>query len=166
MKPYTALEISSYYISKGVSPLKLQKLLYYAQSWFYVKYKKKLFNEKISGWIYGPVIYSVWDKFRIMKRTAIIPKTRKENVDLSIVEEHLNKIWEKYGHFSASELVDLSHQTIAWKHSRLGLLEHEPSRNEVQINTTTLNDFVLENGQIPEPKLNNYKGGSYSSILA
>ncbi|MGO2103476.1 MAG: Panacea domain-containing protein [Psychroflexus halocasei] len=142
---YKALDISSFYIKKGVSPLKLQKLLYYSQLWFFVKNDKALFDDKIQAWIYGPVIYDVWANFKFMKRSSIIPNSRAINIDLDdAIVNHLNDVWKSYGHLSGSDLVDLTHNDLPWKNSRKGLLGNQPSDNEVVINKSTTVDFSLD----------------------
>ena len=139
-----AIDIASYFINKDVSPLKLQKLLYYSQLWFYVKNGEFLFEEKIRAWIYGPVVYEVWDKFRYMKRSDLIPKNRANNTGTNAITPHLDEVWDAYGHLSGSQLVDLSHAELPWKNSRKGLLINQPSDNEVMINVYTIIDFSLD----------------------
>ena len=141
--PYCASDVSSFFIRKGVSSLKLQKLLYYAQIWFFVIYKKHLFNDKIQGWIYGPAIYSVWNTFKYMKKNSTIPKSRANDVDLKQVEDFLNELWQAYGHLSSAELVDLTHNELPWLSSRNGLLKDQPGDNEVIIDEKTTIQFKL-----------------------
>lgn len=151
MKPnYSALNIASYFIGKGVSPLQLQKLLYYSQVWFYVKNRRLLFDDKIKAWIYGPVIPKVWDNFRYMKRSSIIPKIRAQEFDLKEVKNHLSDVWNAYGHLTGSNLVDLTHNELPWRSSRAGLLNDTPSNNVIPINRITTTDFKLDaSGNIP-----------------
>ncbi|MDO6739463.1 Panacea domain-containing protein [Wenyingzhuangia sp. 2_MG-2023] len=155
-----AIDISSFFIQKGVSPLKLQKLLYYSQLWFYVKNDKKLFNDKIQAWIYGPVVYDVWSSFKYMKRSSIIPTNRAKdlNLDISILN-HLNDVWSAYGHLSGSDLVDLTHDDLPWKNSRKGLLNSQPSDKEVVIDNDTVVDFSLDShNKIPFVNIQNSLG--------
>lgn len=142
---YRALDISSFFIKKGVSPLKLQKLLYYSQLWFFVKNDKMLFNDRIQAWIYGPVVYDVWVNFKFMKRSSIIPASRAVDLDLDdLTFNHLCDVWESYGHLSGSDLVDLTHDDLPWKNSRKGLLTNQPSDKDVFINKYTTVDFILD----------------------
>lgn len=142
---YRALDISSFFIKKGVSPLKLQKLLYYSQLWFFVKNDKMLFNDRIQAWIYGPVVYDVWANFKFMKRSSIIPDSRAVSLDLDdLTLNHLSDVWKSYGHLSGSDLVDLTHKDLPWKNSRKGLLSSQPSDKDVIINQYTTVDFTLD----------------------
>lgn len=157
---YRALDISSFFIKKGVSPLKLQKLLYYSQLWFFVKNDKTLFDDRIQAWIYGPVVYDVWANFKFMKRSSIIPNRRAVNLDLNdLTVNHLNDVWKSYGHLSGSDLVDLTHNDLPWKTSRKGLLSNQPSDKEVIINKDTTVDFALDShNKIPIVKTQNTLG--------
>lgn len=153
MANYTALQIASFYIDKGVSPLKLQKLLYYSQVWWYVKTNKFLFKDIVRAWIYGPVVPDVWSEFKYMKRTAIIPKFRLTPYDLRGIEDHLIDVWNKYGSLTGSDLVDLTHSEAPWLDARQGVLHNEPSTNSININKITTSEFVLNlDGTIPYPK--------------
>ncbi|NER08010.1 MAG: DUF4065 domain-containing protein [Okeania sp. SIO3C4] len=146
-----AIQIAPYFIKKEVSPLKLQKLLYYTQVWFFVKTGNKLFEDKIQAWIYGPVVYDIWDRFRFMKRSRAIPKDRLQSTELGEIEAHLDDVWNAYGHLEGADLVDLTHSESPWKNSRKGLLKDEPSGKEVLINSETTSDFVLnDDGTIPK----------------
>ena len=75
----------------GVSNLKLQKLLYYAQAWNLAIHSKLLFNDPIQAWVHGPVVPSVWHEFRKWSWQPIggpilIPKISKK------VERHLEEV--------------------------------------------------------------------------
>jgi len=142
---YTALDISSFFIKNGVTPLKLQKLLYYSQLWFFVKNDKMLFNDRIQAWIYGPVVYDVWANFKFMKRSSIIPVNRAVDLYLDdLTLNHLSDIWKSYGHLTGSDLVDLTHNDLPWKNSRKGLLNNQPSDKDVFINQYTTVNFALD----------------------
>lgn len=154
MKRIKPIEIAPYFIQKGVSPLKLQKLLYYAQVWFFVRTGNKLFEDKIQAWIYGPVVYEIWDRFRFMRRSRIIPKNRLQPIDLGVIETHLDDVWKAYGHLKGADLVDLTHEELPWKNSRKGLLNDEPSGKEVLVNEDTTSDFILnEDHSIPKAQV-------------
>jgi len=147
----SALDVSSYFIKQGVTPLKLQKLLYYSQVWYFVRFNKILFNDKIKAWILGPVVYDVWDNFKYMKRSSIIPTSRAKDIDFdSAILAHLFDVWNSYGHLSGSDLVDLTHDDLPWLLARKGLLKDQPSGRDVDIDRLTTVDFKLDiNGNIP-----------------
>ncbi|MEM6738388.1 MAG: type II toxin-antitoxin system antitoxin SocA domain-containing protein [Bacteroidota bacterium] len=144
------LNIASFFVRKGVSPLQLQKLLYYSQVWYVVKENEKLFDQDIKAWIYGPVVAEIWENFRYIKRTSIIPKDRLDSFDTPLLYvDHLEEVWYSYGHLSGSQLVDLTHSELPWRSSRIGLLKNQPSHRPVIINEETLKYYNLVNGRIP-----------------
>lgn len=58
--PTTAIEVARYFLAlqdedagEGISNLKLQKLLYYAQGIYLAMEGKSLFPERIEAWTYG-----------------------------------------------------------------------------------------------------------------
>jgi len=154
------MNISSFFIQKGVTPLKLQKLLYYSQVWFFVKNDRKLFSDSIRAWIYGPVVRDVWSNFKYMKRGSIIPSSRASDTTYDLlIANHLTNIWDSYGHLTGSDLVDLTHNDLPWKNSRKGLLNDQPSDNEVVIDKNTVSDFYLSsNDTIPKVDRTNSLG--------
>lgn len=153
----SALDISNFYIKKHVSPLKLQKLLFYSQVWYYVKYKKILFKDDIESWILGPVVYNVWNAFRFIRRGDII-NLNKVNPSISLNEEvtcHLDEIWKIYGRFTGLELVDLTHEESLWLDARGDISSNVSSKEKIIINKFTTNYLQLdEDGNIPFPKKN------------
>lgn len=48
----------------AVSPMKLQKILYFVYRDVYQNTKTKLFDEPFQTWKYGPVVRSVYDEFQ------------------------------------------------------------------------------------------------------
>ncbi|MRI62552.1 DUF4065 domain-containing protein [Ornithobacterium rhinotracheale] len=148
---YKAREIAVFFIEKGVTPLQLQKLLYYSQVWFFVREKRKLFSDEIQAWIYGPVVREVWEQLRFIRHSDIIVRGRLGFSDLQDdTVLFLNEIWNSYGHLSGAQLVDLTHSELPWKNSRKGLLSFEPSNKEVIINSNTTKEFELGmRGEIP-----------------
>lgn len=146
----SALTIASFFVQRGVSPLKLQKLLYYAQVWYFVKSGGKLFLDDIKAWVYGPVVPEIWQEFKYMRRTDTIPQNRLPYIELpDDISYHLNEVWISYGHLSGSQLVDLTHNEDPWRLSRIGLLSHAPSKKPVIIDKNTTANYKLIEGKIP-----------------
>ena len=68
----TCFDVAKYFLAlandvesgEGISNLKMQKLVYYAQGLYLAKYNKALFKEKIKAWQHGPVIPKLYYKFK------------------------------------------------------------------------------------------------------
>lgn len=68
---YSVEDIANYFLSKGekfgkrsITPLKIQKLVYYAQGFYLALFNKPLFNEKIEAWQHGPVCRILYNKYK------------------------------------------------------------------------------------------------------
>tara|TARA_B110000503_G_scaffold97360_1_gene146180 strand:+ start:1647 stop:2273 length:627 start_codon:yes stop_codon:yes gene_type:complete len=109
-------ETANYFLSlasksrkKGITNLKLQKLMYYAQSLHLALFDRLLFAERIEAWDYGPVLSDMYHEYKIYKNNPL-PFLE---IDLSIynskLRQYLNTIYQNYGKHSAWELKKLTH---------------------------------------------------------
>lgn len=120
------IDIARYITSKyPCTHLKLEKLTYICYAEYLCETKKKLFNDNIYAYRLGPVVESVYKKYRrkafdlveddkklyddAEKRAAIksrIIASRNGLEKLTVIENTL----KKYGDLTASELVNLTHR--------------------------------------------------------
>ncbi|WP_163444457.1 Panacea domain-containing protein [Flavobacterium columnare] len=134
----------------SISPLKLQKLLYYIQSWHITKFEKDiLFETMPEAWVNGPVYRPIYDKY---KSTFF----KNENFQNSLDEESLSKELSKkletlnlskdkqdlvfsvlnaYGKLSDEKLVLMTHSEEPWNEARQGLSPIERSEKKISIDT-------------------------------
>ncbi|PIR83008.1 hypothetical protein COU19_02475 [Candidatus Kaiserbacteria bacterium CG10_big_fil_rev_8_21_14_0_10_56_12] len=99
---------------EGITNLKLQKVLYFAQAYFLAKLGKPLFSDNLEAWEYGPVVPSVYRKYRENGSNPIIVDEDKSSIT-DDDKEVLQKIWNTFGGYSASKLVDIAHAHTPWK---------------------------------------------------
>ena len=125
--PYTAENVAKYLIylasqafvgdnkeREGITNLKLQKVLYFAQAYYLSKIGKPLFSDNIEAWEYGPVIPDVYHKFKSKGSNPIICEEDKSSLT-DEDKETLKKVWGTFGGYSASKLVDITHAHTPWK---------------------------------------------------
>jgi len=123
--PYKAENVADYLIflasrenqekeREGITHLKLQKILYFAQAYYLAKLSKSLFAEKLEAWAYGPVVLAVYKKLKHNGNKAIIV-TEDKSILAEEDKETLKKIWDSFGGYSASRLVDIVHAHAPWK---------------------------------------------------
>ena len=97
-----------------ITPLKLQKLLYYIQGLALRIYGKPAFFSNIFAWQYGPVVEEIYKKYK--GRSPI--STPEVNYEVC---EGLKKIIElvvsSYGQIEAGKLIDLTHDEDPWLNS-------------------------------------------------
>jgi uncharacterized phage-associated protein len=115
------LSVSTPGTSWSITPLKLQKLLYYCQGWHMAFSKgEPLFNEDLEAWEHGPVNPDIYFKYR-HHRYLTIPKepfeikNRKGKLIFKQRQlEILKTVWETYGQFDGKYLEELTHQEEPW----------------------------------------------------
>lgn len=96
-------------IKEGVSNLKLQKLLFFAQAAHLALFKTPLFQEEIEAWSLGPVIPTIYQKYKGYARTPITEFETTEACKDPELMSFLQNIWNLFGKYSSSQLVNLSH---------------------------------------------------------
>jgi uncharacterized phage-associated protein len=93
-----------------ITPLKLQKLLYYAEGLSLVLRARSLFSEPILAWRYGPVVRDVYKEYEYAGRCSIPCIADIDESD--IPEDEFNIIKTTmlfYGGYSAEKLVQMTH---------------------------------------------------------
>ena len=101
----------------NLTHLKLQKLLYYAQGIAYGRYNIRLFNEPFLAWQHGPVIRTVYDKYKIVQGNPI---SEDKDIDISSVVNNdavisiLKETISLYGIYSAWTLRNKTHNESPW----------------------------------------------------
>ena len=83
-----------------ITNLKLQKLLYYAQAWNLVFTGEPLFEADIEAWVHGPVVPSIFRRFKIFRWSPITTELHPPHDEA--LEAHLGQILDTYGKFGAS----------------------------------------------------------------
>ena len=136
MERYSALDIATWFIYKtnaekkenqavndtyevyeGLTHLKLQKLLYYAQGISLSLNNSALFNDQIEAWDHGPVIKSVFEKFCKKGRNEITIEDSPSSVDVirkieadTPVREALNMTYDNFAIYTAWQLRNMTHE--------------------------------------------------------
>ena len=149
----TAQDVAKYFLARAsadgdlITPLKMQKLIYYAYVWVLVKAKgKKLFTQNIEAWSNGPVVA---DLYRELKPYGSMPVSEDyiDNIeriqlviDSSGLKEILDGVYEEYMPKTAFELVSLTHAEEPWAEARRGL-EPTDSCNVALKDSTILSTY-------------------------
>ncbi len=105
--------------SDGISHLKLQKLLYYAQGYYYATYQTPLFAEAIEAWQHGPVVESIYQRYKSYQKAALPAPEHFDSQSLSLPQRQiLQQVYQQYGQYSAWALRQKTHQESPWKEAR------------------------------------------------
>lgn len=98
---------------EGITNLKLQKMLYFADAAYLALYGKPLFDDEVQAWSLGPVVPSVYEAYKAFAN-AKLSTSEEPNIPTDI-NEFLSEMWAIFGKYTASELVDMSHKHAPWK---------------------------------------------------
>ncbi len=107
------------------SPMKLQKLCYYAQGYALAE-SGELFPEEFQAWQHGPVIYELYSQYKQFQWRQITDDVEGINVDVEI-GEFLRDIVAAYGRYDGAALSTMTHRESPWVDARGDLDESEGS---------------------------------------
>lgn len=139
---YSSLEIANAFLDiakqnscSDVTPMKLQKLVYFAQGWHLGVTNTPLIDEQIEAWKYGPVVpnlYQAAKKFGNKPITGSLTQLtcgtdlklyeqepRLDENEFARLSDFLNWIWKQYGSYSGVVLSNLTHQAGTPWHNTL-----------------------------------------------
>jgi uncharacterized phage-associated protein len=125
----------------NLSHLKLQKLLYYIQSWHLVFFDKKLFDDDFQAWVHGPVSRKIYDVFKdeSILHDELSPNLSKGNNIESILSDEqlqlINDVLDEYGDKTPYHLECLTHEEKPWKEARGNCSLNEKCTNTINENT-------------------------------
>ncbi len=118
-----------------VTPLMLQKLLYFIQGTYSALYGKPIFHEDCRAWVHGPVYPEVYDLFRDFKynpiddaRFALLEWT--EDVLTEDEKKVINLVLNTFGMYGGKVLEKITHNEEPWRSARRGYEDGIPS-NEI-----------------------------------
>ena len=120
------LSLSNYIISLfekqncKITNLKLQKILYYIQGYFFKHFGEEAFADEIYGWQYGPVVPAAYYQYN---HCGACPLKSAETQKLQLepkAEELIHKIVKKCMPMTSSMLVNKTHCEFPWKNTEIG----------------------------------------------
>ncbi|MBY0213847.1 MULTISPECIES: Panacea domain-containing protein [Priestia] len=122
-----AKDVAKYFLSVSepstpwaITPLKLQKLVYYAQGWYMAIEKKPLFDDDLKAWDHGPVVPELYQDYKKYGYLTIPVESfynNKKNGKEIFTEkqlEILESVWESYGEYDGKFLEEMTHQEDPW----------------------------------------------------
>ncbi len=119
------ISVANYFVRKALNggesltPMKLVKLVYIAHGWRLGLYGEPLLGEAVEAWKYGPVVPSVYHRFKsygdgpvtrqayLWKEGQMVIPEIEDDLEL---KEFLDRVWDVYRDFSALQLSTMTHQ--------------------------------------------------------
>lgn len=151
-------------LQKGltVSPLKLQKILYYEQAWHMVGFGREnpLFDCAPQAWVNGPVYPTIYYIYKDMvpgmcdhlrmenflqededvakKEKMLLKKMALTSEEIALTE----RVIMLYGSRTQNQLILLTHSEKPWSDMREGLMPYDYSNKEISLDT--MHDYYKE----------------------
>lgn len=117
----TIYSVAKYFLSivdresgETITPLKLQKILYYAQGWYMAYYDKPLFAADFEAWEHGPANRDLYVMYK-SKGYNVIEAPENKPVFDNEISNFLNRVWNTYGIYDGKYLEQMTHKEIPWK---------------------------------------------------
>ena len=118
-----------------LTPLKLQKLMFYADAWNLALYGEELTPERFQAWVHGPVALSQYHRFKEYKWRPIMDDIEKPHLPNNTVK-HLCEVVDVFGVETGPSLEIMTHQELPWIEARGGIPDDEPCNNYISKDTT------------------------------
>ena len=135
---YHAGSIANYYLKKAISSdqedsmtqMKVLKLVYFAHGWYAGLLDKKLINNSIEAWKYGPVVPELYKEIKHYGLRPIDEPVQRYDNDFEVWNpydepeeaeaiELLDEVWKVYGPLTGIQLSNYSHDSKGpWARTR------------------------------------------------
>ncbi|HAX74216.1 MAG TPA: hypothetical protein DCY20_11900 [Firmicutes bacterium] len=123
------------FLSDDITPLALQKILYYCQGFYKSFCGEELFFDYCEAWIHGPVYPNVYYKFRENGYRVIEKEIEVSTIKLTKIEKELiYQIVNSFGCYSGKVLENMTHSEKPWREARLNLEDNMPSKEKINKN--------------------------------
>lgn len=142
-KIYDVAEYILYKSNYDITPLAIQKLLYYIQGFYYGFNGEFLFLDDCQAWVHGPVYEDLYQKYkengyRPIRKNKTFDMTKLNRKEISVIDGVINNL----GCFSGNKLKMLTHSEKPWKQTRKGLSPEQNSRKIIDKNS--IGEYFIE----------------------
>lgn len=108
------------------TPMKLQKMCYYAQGYALAE-GKELFSDDFEAWQHGPVIFELYQKYKNYQWRQITDEMSESKDN---IYDFLQDIVAAYGRFDGAALSTMTHRETPWISAR-GALDESAGCNNI-----------------------------------
>ncbi len=105
-----------------LTPMKLQKLVYFSHGWYLALENAPLISESVEAWRWGPVVPSLYREFKEYGPDTIPRRARdlrfeggrlmqyEPRIDNASVKGFLRVLWNTYKDYTAIQLSNMTHE--------------------------------------------------------
>jgi len=128
---YKSIDVANFIVAEGrvkdLTPLKLQKLLYFLYGLYWKQNKQVLFSDHFVAWDYGPVVEEIYLAFRGYESNVITQPTNNDFKTAISLEDRrkISQLAEELGKLKATDMVSMSHRTLPWQEAYKDILNNE-----------------------------------------
>lgn len=143
--------ISKHIIARmeDITPLALQKILYYIQGFSTYFFDRPIFNDNAEAWVHGPVYREIYDRFSYYRYNPISKNEFESYNEINSLNAKeiklIDSVINNFGVYSGKTLEKMTHTTIPWEEGRKELSEEEYSSNIIDIDT--MKDYFTNIGK-------------------
>lgn len=113
---------------EDITPLALQKALYYIQGFFYAFYHRFLFEDNCAAWVHGPVYRSVYRRYSDYRFDPIAKTANFDEAVLTAPEKAIfDAVIDFFCCYSGKVLEEFTHSEMPWIEARADLPLSSPS---------------------------------------
>lgn len=127
-----------------LTPMQVIKLVYISHGWMLGLLDQPLITEPVEAWRYGPVVRSVYRKYRQYRGNPIAELGAPHDEQLAQQQQDLiDQVFQRYGGYTGIQLSRLTHQpdtpwAIAWR-SGMSIIPNELIRVHYRRRAAELN---------------------------
>ena len=113
--------VVNYFLNKceDITPLALQKLLYYVQGFYYAFVNQFIFEENCEAWVHGPVFRDVYFKYREYRFDSISVSHAVDDLSLTVSEKAIiDSVIKNFSCYSGKILESFTHAETPWLATR------------------------------------------------
>ena len=167
---HNKIEVVTRYLLKktvDITPLALQKLLYYSQAFYQALFGKALFDDRCYAWVHGPVYTEVYHKYKAYGYDPINTKLLDIDDDSRVLNKDevdlLNAVIKTFGRYSGKTLEAMTHLEEPWIKARSGLAQND--RGYVAISKDEINVYFQRKCKELSITMPSYLGNYCDSVL-
>lgn len=136
---YKVLDVCKYVVyysnskSYGISNLRLQKILYFIQAYFFRIKHTPCFSDEIEAWDFGPVVPCAYHEYKQFG-AGEIPDYRKPDKEIIKGKDAdiIRGVVDLLSEYSTTQLVEITHKQFPWRRNYVPYANNIISKHDIE----------------------------------